>query len=155
MQVAKLVTLSREQQNIVDERFVRLAGKGGIGKSSKSVFRKTSSMKAADWLHFVQYFDVYVFQDVLPKDQQSGYWALTSIFRSLLSMECTTDDDDNTAMESMDKLGHWIAEGLSVFENSWPATMITGSHIHGLLHSPRLIYRWNSARNFWCFFNER
>ena len=63
MQVAKLVTLSREQQNIVDERFVRLAGKGGIGKSSKSVFRKTSSMKAADWLHFVQYFDVYVFQN--------------------------------------------------------------------------------------------
>ena len=52
-------------------------------------------------------------------------------------------------------LSEWIAEGLSVLERTWPGTVITGTQIHGLLHFPRLIYRWNSVRNYWCFFNER
>ena len=154
-QLTKKVTLSAEQQNNVDDRFLRLLGHGGIGRSNKSVFDKSHSMKAADWLHFLQYCDVYVFHKTLPEDQAIGYWGLTAIFRALLRMECTTDEADDVAMKKMDDLSAWIAEGLSVYERSWPATLFSGPHIHNLLHFPRLIYRWNATRNYWCFFNER
>lgn len=154
-QLAQLVTLSVAQQTTVDERFRRLLGKGGVGKAGKSIFGKASSMKASDWLHFIKYFDVYVFHGVLPEAQQAGYWGLTSIFRALLQLECNTEGDDAEEMTRMDGLSEWIAEGLSVLERTWPGTVITGTQIHGLLHFPRLIYRWNSVRNYWCFFNER
>ena len=61
------------------------------------------------------------------------------------------DDED---LAQVKKLELQAAETLSVFEATWPKTVLC-SVLHNLLHFPRCVYRWNNVRNFWAFFNER
>jgi hypothetical protein len=62
----KKVVLSQAKQDLVDARFSRLLGNGGIGRQDKTIFLKKSTMFTSDWQHYLEYCDPYVFHNVLP-----------------------------------------------------------------------------------------
>ncbi len=149
------VKLSQEQQNMVDTRFSRLHGHGGIGRQDRTVFEKGSTMMTADWQHFLQYCDPYAFEGILHDRVAPAYFLLTGIFRLLIDAVCNTDHNDEEAGILVKSMEATIAVALSSFERAWPGVLMSGPVLHTLVHYPRFIRRWNSVRNYWCYFNER
>ena len=149
------VHLSQPQQDEVDARFSRLHGHGGIGRQDRTVFLKRSTMQTADWQHFLQYCDPYVFEGILDQQLAKSYFQMTGIYRLLLEAVCHTSLTDAEALDRTQELETAIAEALTAFERAWPVALVSGPVIHTLLHYPRFIYRWNAVRNYWCYFNER
>ena len=54
----------------------------------------------------------------------------------------------------MEQLKLRVVELLRVYEQGAPKSNLPRI-LHILIHVPDAIYRWNSVRNMWCFFNER
>ena len=136
-------------------RFSRLHGHGKIGRQDRTVFLKGSTMQTADWQHFLQYCDPYAFCGIFPEALASSYSKFTGIFRILLEFDSNTDQTDEEALASITALETSIAAALTAFEKMWPQVLMSGPVIHTLVHYPRMIFRWNSVRNYWCYFNER
>ena len=155
MQALKAVKLSQAKQDIVDARFSRLLGQGRIGRQDKSIFLKKSTMNTADWQHYLQYCDTYSFQGVLDEPYGSAYLGFTQVYRSILEFQSSTLQPDAEATQQALSREYEIAAALSLFERTWPSVLMSGPVIHTLVHYPRFIYRWNSVRNYWCYFNER
>ena len=152
------IKLPQAKQDLVDARFSRLGGLGRIGRQDKSVFKKRSTMNTADWQHFLEYCDGYAFHDVLDEPYGSSYFQLTGVLRSILQYKSTTLQSDTDAQEELRRRESEseIAAALTAFErHCWPSDLMSGPVIHTLVHYPRFVYRWNSVRNYWCYFNER
>ena len=77
------------------------------------------------------------------------------MYRKILEAVSNTDQSDEAAEASTSALETTIAESLTGFERTWPNVLVSGPVLHTLIHYPRLIHRWNSVRNYWCYFNER
>jgi|688.fasta_scaffold243339_2 hypothetical protein len=151
----KKVVLSQAKQDLVDARFSRLLGNGGIGRQDKTIFLKKSTMFTSDWQHYLEYCDPYVFHNVLPEPYGSTYFQLTGVYRTILNFKCNVQQSDEDAREMVRWLECEIASALSAFERVWPSAILSGPAIHTLMHYPAIMYRWNSVRNYWCYFNER
>ena len=152
----KGAAISGEMQTTVDARFSRLHGlMKCFGRQDKTVFQKKSSMITSDWTHFLQYADVYAFHGVLEEPYNSAYFSFTGVYRTLLDFTCNTDQTLVEATRSIERLETSIVESLTAFERVWPSCLFSGPVIHSLLHFPRHILRYNSPRNYWCYFNER
>ena len=95
------------------------------------------------------------FLPVFEEPFEKPYFQFTNVYRILLSAESNTDESDEAAEASCRVMETTIAESLSSFERVWPQVLISGPVLHTLIHYPRFIYRWNSVRNYWCYFNER
>ena len=149
------IKVPQAKQSLVDARFSRLSGQGRIGRQDKSVFRKRSTMITSDWQHFLEYCDVYAFHGVLDEPYGSSYFQLTGVLRSILQYKSTTLQSDTDAQEELRRRECEIAASLTAFERHWPSVLMSGPVIHTLVHYPRFVYRWNSVRNYWCYFNER
>jgi hypothetical protein len=149
------VRLTKEQQDEVDARFSRLLGHGGIGKQDKTVFLKGSTLRTADWQHFLQFCDPYTFAGMLEEPYATAYFKFTGIFRILIDSESNTDQSDEQALANCKALQKTIAKSLTSFERAWPSVLFSGPVVHSLIHYPEFIFRWNSVRNYWCYFNER
>ena len=72
-----------------------------------------------------------------------------------MEFDSNTDQTDEEALASTTALETSIAAALTEFEKMWPQDLMSGPVIHTLVHYPRIIFRWNSVRNYWCYFNER
>ena len=149
------IKLPQAKQDLVDARFSRLGGLGRIGRQDKSVFKKRSTMNTADWQHFLEYCDGYAFHDVLDEPYGSSYFQLSGVFRSILQYKSTTLQSETDAQDELRSREYKIAAALTGFERHWPSVLMSGPVIHTLVHYPRFVYRWNSVRNYWCYFNER
>ena len=112
-------------------------------------------MKTADWQHFLQYCEPYVFHGILPGDYATTLAMLTGVFRKILDLKCTTRQSDDDAKAVTRALELECATALSAYEQVWPSVLMSGPVIHTLIHYPTFIYRWNSVRNYWCYYNER
>ena len=112
-------------------------------------------MNTADWQHFLEYCDGYAFHGVLDEPYGSSYFHLTGVFRNILQSKSTTLQSDTDAQEELRRQECEIAAALTAFERHWPSVLMSGPVIHTLVHYPRFVYRWNSVRNYWCYFNER
>ncbi len=112
-------------------------------------------MQTADWQHFLQYCDPYAFAGIFEEPFATSYFQFTNVYRILISAESNTDESDEAADASCRAMETTIAESLSSFERFWPQVLFSGPVLHTLIHYPRFIYRWNSVRNYWCYFNER
>ena len=151
----KGIFVAQEQRDLVDARFSRLLGEGGIGRQDKTIFRKMSTMLTSDWQHFLQYCDPYVFQDILPEPYNSTYFQITGIYRSILAFQCNVKQTEDEAKLQVSRLEHEISAALVAFERVFPSALLSGPVIHTLVHYPAFMFRWNSVRNYWCYFNER
>jgi len=151
----KGIFVAQEQRDLVDARFSRLLGEGGIGRQDKTIFRKMSTMLTSDWQHFLQYCDPYVFQDILPEPYGNTYFQMTGIYRSILAFKCNVKQTEDEAKVQVKRLEHEISAALVSFERTFPSALLSGPVIHTLVHYPAFMYRWNSVRNYWCYFNER
>ena len=112
-------------------------------------------MNTADWQHYLEYCDAYAFHGVLDEPYGSTYFQLTGVLRSILQFKSTTLQPDTDAEEEVRRRECGIADALTAFERAWPTVLMSGPVVHTLVHYPRFIYRWNSVRNYWCYFNER
>ena len=91
----KKVVLSQAKQDLVDARFSRLLGNGGIGRQDKTIFLKKSTMFTSDWQHYLEYCDPYVFHNVLPEPYGSTYFQLTGVYRTILNFKCNVQQSDD------------------------------------------------------------
>jgi hypothetical protein len=132
-----------------------MLGHGGIGTQDKTVFLKGSTLQTADWQHFLEYCDPYAFDGILEEPQSTSYFLFTNVFRIILAAVSNTDQSDEAADAICRAQETTIAHSMSSFERNWPQVLMSGPVIHTLIHYPRFIYRWNSVRNYWCYFNER
>ena len=132
-----------------------MLGHGGIGTQDKTVFLKGSTLGAAGWQHFLQYCDPYCFAGVLPQPLATSYFQYTGVYRMIIDAVSNTDQSDEAAEVACRAMETAIAESLTAFERCWPKVLMSGPVLHTMIHYPRFIYRWNSVRNYWCYFNER
>lgn len=124
-------------------------------RGGRSVFDKPGSFKAVDYKRFLEGGLHYVFKGLLP-DSVAG--AFNQFIDAMLAIQDATSDiadGDDVADELRTKaLKLQVIEALAVMERKLPSTEMSPV-FHIMMHFPDCIYRWNSVRNFWCFFNER
>jgi hypothetical protein len=148
------------EQKAADKRMARVMRIPNYFTRGQSVFQKTGTLKCADWLHFLTTGILYVLSPLL--SGKAGL-ALTALVRALrLAVSATSDrdplarpeDDFARRQRECQDLKLKIVGFLCVYEAGAPISELPPV-LHVLLHVPDAIYRWNSVRNMWCFFNER
>lgn len=148
-------------QDEVDRRFRSLQGKmpNWMPKGNVSIFKKPSA-KAVDYKNILEHAMEYLFKDLLPTRLQQIWFDLTSILKLLLTeVADVEDEDDDGAKEAAQHtraqmLKLRVTTALCKFEDEFPKSEMSPV-FHTLMHVPDSIYKWNSVRNYWAFFNER
>ena len=137
----------------LDERSRALGGEPQWIRNNCEVFSKPSLLKAHDWMLLIQQGGDYILADLYPDDphKMESLYALIAVCNRILT-EISPLDSENR--EEMDQIKLQTIEALSLCEASFPKTELC-IMMHILMHVPDCIYRWNSVRNFWCFFGER
>ena len=92
---------------------------------------------------------------MLEEPYATAYFKFTGIFRILIDSESNTDQSVEQALANCKALQKTIAKSLTSFERAWPSVLFSGPVVHSLIHYPEFIFRWNSVRNYWCYFNKR
>ncbi len=89
-------------------------------------------MKTADWQHFLQYCEPYVFHGILPGDYATTLAMLTGVFRKILDFKSTTRQSDDDAIAVTCALELECATALSAYEQLqvWPSVLMSGPVIH-------------------------
>ena len=131
-------------------------------KAGHSVFAKTGSLKCADWLHFTTTGILYVLQPLVNGKAEKALVALVRALRLLLNATSDRDpfvvdqpeEDFERRKRDCQDLKLEIVKLLCVYEDGAAISELPPV-LHTLLHVPDNIFRWNSVRNMWCFFNER
>jgi hypothetical protein len=105
---------------------------------------------------------LHVLRPMLRGNPVGALDALVRIFRLVLEACSDRDplvvafpeDDEARRRNEMRTLKTKVARLLCVYERGAPLGNLPRI-VHLLIHVPDLIFRWNSVRNMWCFFNER
>jgi hypothetical protein len=151
--ILKTWKLSNEAGETLDARSRALAGEGAWVRSNLQMHSKGSNLTAHDWMRIIQDAGDYVFHGMFP-DQPERLSAIYGLVDATnLCLETTSAYDS----ENRDALGDVrlrVIEALSAFEAHLPVTE-RAVMFHIMVHVPDAIYRWNSTRNFWCYFGER
>jgi hypothetical protein len=154
-------TTSKGLRNRADQRSLEVTECEGF-TSGRRVFQNTGSLKAADWLHLVDTGALHVLLPMLAVNTKARK-ALLSIVRALRLLLHSNSDIDVLADPQVDyenrkcnaeSVKAAVVELLCFFEDGMPGTSHP-SIVHLLIHVPDCIFRWNSVRNTWCFYNER
>ena len=149
--------IDEEAQDEVDKRFRSLQGKmpHWMPEGNVSIFNKPSS-KAVDYKNILEHAMEYLFRGLLPPRLQQIFFDLTAIMKLLLTEVADVADEDNDGAQhtraQMLKLR--VITALCKFEDEFPNSEMSPV-FHTLMHVPDSIYKWNSVRNYWAFFNER
>jgi len=110
-------------------------------------------MTAHDWTQLVQSpAGEYVFADIFPDPFRMD--AILTLIRAVRMVLTTSSPVMSENRDVIDKLKLQVVEALCKVEAIFPKTELAVM-FHILMHVPDCMYRWNSARNFWCFFGER
>jgi len=137
----------------MDTRSKNLGGEPSWVRSNLEVFSHGYAMTAHDWTQLVQSpAGVYVFADLLSDpDRMDAVQSLLRACRKVLTLTTPVESENR---DEIDKLKLEVIEALCKVESMFPKTELAVM-FHILMHVPDCMYRWNSARNFWCFFGER
>ena len=145
--------LSENMGNAIDKRSRALGGEPRWIRNNCEVFSKPSVLKAHDWMLIIQQAGDYVLADLYP-DNPRYMAALYALIAACNSCLTTISPVDSENREQMDQVKLKVIEALCKCESVLPKTELAVM-FHILLHVPDCIYRWNSVRNFWCYFGER
>ena len=150
------------QKEQADRRMIRVMRIAGYFTRCTSVFKKTGSLKSADWLHFLTTGILYVLRPLVSGQVERSLIALVKALR--LALDATSDrdamvtewvqDDFERRERDCQDLKLKIVGFLCEYEKGAAISELPPV-IHLLLHVPEAIYRWNSVRNMWVFTNER
>ena len=137
----------------VDKRSRALGGEPRWIRSNCEIYSKGSLLKAHDWMMLIQQAGDYVLADLYPEHPRfmEAIYSLISACNMCLT---TISPHDSENREQMDHVKLKVIEALCKCESVLPKTELAVM-FHILIHVPDCIYRWNSVRNFWCFFGER
>ena len=123
-----------------------------------AIFQRTGSLKAIDWKCCVDSGALdYILKGLIPDPQVRGVNSLIDCLRLLLQANSDQPEDPNDEVDAEEEcrmLKQEVIELLSVVELYLPGTELC-SVLHELIHVPDCVFKWNSVRNFWAFFNER
>jgi hypothetical protein len=153
---------TEKQKKEADKRMASVMRIPGYFTRVQGVFKKTGSLKSADWLHFLTTGILYVLKPLLSGNQERALVALVRALRLALNANSDRDpmitafpeDDFERRAQQCQELKLKIIGFLCVYENGAAITELPPV-LHTLLHVPDAIYRWNSVRNMWVFTNER
>jgi hypothetical protein len=110
-----------------------------------------------DWMQLMVGAGTYILADLFEGDdiaKQTILLDLVALFRELMDAVSPYDDEHDELSDKLDKLKVKTIEVMCRAEVVLP-DMCMAILWHALLHIPDFIYRWNSVRNYWCFFGER
>ena len=137
----------------LDARSTALGGHTWWIRSNLQMYSKSSTLKCHDWLHLIQDAGDYVLHGLYPDDPRK-LQALHALVEACKGCLTKTSAFDSENREELDRLKLRVIEALSRCEAVLPKTE-QAVMFHILMHVPDAIYRWNSVRNYWCFFSER
>jgi hypothetical protein len=153
-------TAERKQ---ADKRMIEVSAvPNGHFSGRLRIFQNTGSFKSADWIHLITTGMLHVLRPMLRGQAVGALDALVRIFRLVLEACSDRDphvvafpeDDEARRKNEMRRLKTKVARLLCAYERGAPLGNLPRI-VHLLIHVPDLIFRWNSVRNMWCFFNER
>ena len=158
LRVLDRFTLSTQAQNVADKRSGALAGITGFVPNRMAIMKRTGSLKAVDWKCAVDSGALdYILKGLIPEPHIRGVNSLIDCLRLLL--RATSDAPSNLEGEADEEeecqiMKQKVIEHLCIVERYLPGTELC-SVLHELIHVPDCVFKWNSVRNFWAFFNER
>ena len=137
----------------MDTRTRSLGGDPTWFRTNLEVFSHASSFKTHDWMQLVLWCGDYEFHDLfrLHPRRMKALHALTNVLKDLLTITSAYDSENR---DEIDALKERLVETMCMCEVELPDTELSVL-FHVLIHMPDCIHRWNSARNFWCYFSER
>ena len=143
----------------MDERSRLLSGEPTWIRSNIEVFSKGSALKSHDWIQLVQSAGDYLFAEVFEDQNISeAIFSLLSVCNKLLTWSSPygrwDEQEEKVQQEKTMHLKVEVIEALTKIEFVVPKTDLPVM-FHLMVHVPDMIFRWNSVRNFWCFFSER
>ena len=130
-----------------------LAGSPDWIRSNLDIHSKGSTLTAHDWMRVIQDAGDYLFHGLFPEHPQRLIALYELVDATNLCLTATAP----AVSENRNRLGYVrlrVIEALSTFEAELPSTE-RAVMFHVLAHVPDAVYRWNSPRNYWCFFGER
>lgn len=138
---------------MIDARTGALGGEPTWFRTDLRAYSKPWQFKKWDWLQLSMWAGDYVFHDLYPDhpERMNAIYGFLDCIRGIVGCTSTADDLDDTAIG---KLETKIVEALCQVETEFPDTELSVL-LHVMLHIPAAIRRWNSVRNFWCFWTER
>ena len=137
----------------MDARSRALGGEPSWIRSNIEIHSHSSAMTSHDWMNVIQSAGDYTLAGLFPQHprRMEALFKLLDACNGCLRMESPRDDDNR---DQVDRLKLQMVEALVLCESVLPVVSLAPM-LHVLLHVPDTIYRWNSVRNFWCFFGER
>ena len=137
---------------VLDARSLALAGEASWVRSGMQVYTHKSALTSHDWLVLVQGAGDYLFAELYDdRNKQKTLDSLLTALRACITVSSPCNVDNR---EDVDKLKLQVVEALCLCEAFLPRTELAVM-FHVLSHVPDCVFRWNSVRNFWCFFGER
>ena len=138
----------------LDDRVLALGGEPTWIRTGLEPWTNGYNTKMHDWINLISSAGDYIFSDVYPGHEQRRRQELLHALQSLFSELLSLSSEHGDPRDAVDRTKLKVAETLCMAEAVLPLTEMTAI-FHILLHVPDAIYRWNSVRNFWCFFGER
>lgn len=160
---AKVVswTIPKRTQRVLDHRSRNLGGEEGWIRAGHFICKRTSSLKAHEWVKVAEGAWQYIFHELyaeLPQHQAtlSAFMScLSAILQAYSHADVQNDPPDRTSEQTnMIELKNKVVDAMALFDRDFPASE-KASMFHIILHVPDFIYKWGSARNGWCFYGER
>ena len=145
----------------LDRRSRNLGGEQGWIRSGHAICRRTSSLKAHEWIKVAEGAWQYIFHGLYaeaPQQQESlnaFMSCLTAILQAYSHADFPNDPPDRSSERTnMIELKNKVVNAMALFDRDFPASE-KAIMFHILLHVPDFMYKWGSARNGWCFYSER
>ena len=143
----------QDEGALMDARTRALGGSPKWFRTNLEAFSHASCFKTHDWMQLVLWCGDYVFHDLFPLEplRMKALHALSDVLRDLIN---ATSAFDSERRDNIEGLKLRLVETMCLCEVELPSTELSVL-FHVIIHMPDCIRRWNSVRNFWCFFSER
>lgn len=142
-------------ENTLDHRSRSLGGDAAWFRTDLAVYSKPSQFKLHDWLQLALCCGDYILHDLFPMypERMGALYSLFAVVREVVNCTSVAGDDDDDD-DKLARLRVQLLEAVCLCEVHLPCTELSVL-FHVLIHFPDCIHRWNSIRNFWCFWTER
>jgi hypothetical protein len=162
----KATAVSKKTRDLLDDRCAYLAGDSKWMPNGMRIMQNTGRLKSIDSIRmvlgpiFYLLGDLYLDEDNPRPEIQKTLNGVLEAMHQCLTMHCDAVDSSGLTVSvdsrrrAMGARKIFIVERLCDFEAYFPDSELSPVN-HDLIHVPNSVYRWNSVRNFWAFFNER
>ena len=145
--------LTEEEGAILDRRSRMLGGDPDWIRNNLDIHSKSSTLTAHDWMRVIQDAGDYLFEGLFPQNPErlDALYQLVDATNLCLNATSAAESENRDGLSAV-RLQ--VLEALCTFEAELPSTE-RAVMFHVLAHVPDAVYKWNSPRNYWCFFGER